>query len=459
MVGAGAGTYGEGMPRRDLATCSIVATALAATACASHPDRSDPGDPQRGELAWSGELRIGAPDDDPAGPDHAPHVAVNRAGDAMVVAYATAAGGDPTATGSSWARRYRRADDAFDPRAQLTDGPRWPTVGIDDAGNAIVAGISGGDVTAARFDASGGWPAGWGGSASVGYGTFGGLAVTGDGQAAVSLGQVGSIEAPGRGLLVSYTPAAGWTSKPVFINDMQGWKNEFVASPPALTSSAVVTAMLYRPTRNSGDFKLQAYSTLAGKSFTAPPVTPIATAAAISASGVGLVSAQGMLQNGERHLVVASSTDGTWVQMDSGGLAGAGTMDMDATGDAVIAWRECATTCAIRARHLVAGAWQPAVALSSADVDVGTEAVVDVAMDDRGRAIAVWTQPVAGVTAIFASELGDDGTSAWTPSHPLTPHDGVSRTDPDVDVGADGVAVAVWLRGARTCGAVLGAQP
>jgi len=152
---------------------------------------------------------------------------------------------------------------------------------------------------------------------------------------------------------------------------------------------------------------------------------------------------------------VARAAGGAWTAgstriTPSAGAAGPGpVIALDLAGDGVAAWVRCASsspdTCAVWSRRYLAGAWQADVRLSTPGA--ANVATPSVAIDDGGRALALWLEiDAAGVTSVMASEL--DPAAGWTTAHVLEPGTSAATVIADLALGfgPNGTGLAAWTR-------------
>ena len=398
-----------------------------------------------GPGVWSEELALGTIPPDDLGRDPRPDVAVNRRGLAMIVVAVHA-------SNENRLRAWRLPEgDAPAPLDPLDDryNPAPPAfVGLDDAGNAAVAGDG---ASARRFDVA----TGWGASELIDcggrhcYGT--GIDVTGDGRIMIAMHRDPHIEmVEGCALVAMSAPGMPWAiSRTRRCNACRVMTGSVALSEVSDRFVFPATVAEYgRP--DYGPYAVYVRSNLPNGTTLelADTFSYLGVDADLSEAGPAIVTMQQALHDGEQHVMVSTYVDGWAPPMPvdtGGGLAAASALDMDAHGDAVVVWRECtAGTCAVWQRRFVERAWQAAQPLSAPGVDVGADALVDVASDDQRRTLVVWTQPVGGVSAIMAAELVE---GAWSPPHALNPADGIARTNPVIDLGAAGHGVAAWMAG------------
>jgi hypothetical protein len=132
---------------------------------------------------------------------------------------------------------------------------------------------------------------------------------------------------------------------------------------------------------------------------------------------------------------------------------------IDAVGDAVAVWRQPAPAPAVWAslRPASSGVWGQAVALSTPGAAAFSD--VQVAMDGRGDAVAVWvrTDPTPqGLRTVVQGAFSRVETG-WGAAVDLSQPGGVET--PAVAIGAaSGIAVAVWTRAGRSNDSVEGVR-
>jgi hypothetical protein len=120
---------------------------------------------------------------------------------------------------------------------------------------------------------------------------------------------------------------------------------------------------------------------------------------------------------------------------------------MDGNGNAISAWQQIdseANYVVLAARFTPAGQWEEAQSIDSGTA--GYESWPDVAMDPSGNAVVVWhgydSQGDAGILA--NSYTLQEGWAGAQPAN--TPTDRGTAYWPDVDMDAEGNAIAVWVQ-------------
>ncbi|QSP96238.1 Ig-like domain-containing protein [Marinobacter salinisoli] len=117
---------------------------------------------------------------------------------------------------------------------------------------------------------------------------------------------------------------------------------------------------------------------------------------------------------------------------------------MDASGNAVVAWRQRVSvfgnlnTYRVFANRMEAGTWQGQIAVGTGANSVG---VPRVAVNSEGQAFAVWRQNDGGTQNIYASHAGDFGS--WSGAEQIGTA-GTSVTQPDVATDGRGNVFVVW---------------
>jgi hypothetical protein len=119
---------------------------------------------------------------------------------------------------------------------------------------------------------------------------------------------------------------------------------------------------------------------------------------------------------------------------------------MDGNGNAISAWQQLDSEgnyVVLAARCTPAGQWEEAQSIDSGTA--GYESWPDVAMDPSGNAVVVWHGYDSQGAGIFASSYTlQDG---WADAQPVnTPTDTGTAYWPDVDMDAEGNAIAVWVQ-------------
>jgi hypothetical protein len=121
--------------------------------------------------------------------------------------------------------------------------------------------------------------------------------------------------------------------------------------------------------------------------------------------------------------------------------AGAPQIAMNTNGNAIVVWRELSTTGnqVIAARGYTAGTWSPEAILnggSGLDADVP-----QIAIDQAGNGIAVWTQTVGTKIRVLASRFA---AGTWTVAGAIDADGSGSSARPKLAMNASGSAVVVW---------------
>jgi hypothetical protein len=129
-----------------------------------------------------------------------------------------------------------------------------------------------------------------------------------------------------------------------------------------------------------------------------------------------------------------------------GGNANEPRVAVDASGDAVAVWERFEGEELIEASAKPAGAgWGESVALSKPESGKGEPAGQQVAIDDHGDAVAVWSRTNGGHDFIEAS-VGRAPSSTWQPPVAISGPGGNVEEGPAIGVDGNGNAVATWER-------------
>lgn len=420
-------------------------------------------DAGRPEPTWEPAVRLGHGDLDNEQSNWYPRVAVAANGDALITFYDQ---------GTVWARRYDHASGTFSPLFEVSDASSVGNnalVAIDDDGNGIIAWGGSGATTgvfARRFDASLGWPAGWGVVEAVqpseGTGrvyTVTALDMTGDGHVVVAWHLRHWMASPevNRTYFRIFARGHGWRDRVVLsgASTRSGWCGAAIARlGPTLRVVGAFTHHNGTVTDVIGAVYDQDLATGSGSLGAEVALETEATAMALSPrvamDDAGNAIALFVLRSGSMDSVTVNRfSSGVWsgamVFNPSGSYSYTPRLSVAGAGEAFVVWRQCSPTCAIWSRRFTGGAWQPSLQVSTTESSAASPAV---AVRDDGRALAVWTQNQATLPSVFASEHAS--TSGWTSGHALE-DDHTNDHGEGLDVGfADAdVGLAVWVREAE----------
>jgi hypothetical protein len=129
-----------------------------------------------------------------------------------------------------------------------------------------------------------------------------------------------------------------------------------------------------------------------------------------------------------------------------GGNANEPRVAVDASGDAVAVWERFEGEELIEASTKPAGAgWGESVALSKPESGKGEPAGQQVAIDDHGEAVAVWSR-TNGPHAFIEVSVGRASNSTWRPPVAISGPGADVEERPAIGVDGNGNAVATWER-------------
>ena len=145
---------------------------------------------------------------------------------------------------------------------------------------------------------------------------------------------------------------------------------------------------------------------------------------------------------------MAPEVGGTWsspIPLNAAPTVDELALSVGRNGDAIATWTQCsATPCRLRARRLVGGAWDPEIDLSLTTSNGAS--MSRVAVDGRGRVLAVWTEvdQARAEVVVRAREL--DPAGGWTAPHSIGAVSSSMATIESLSVafGPNGTGVAVW---------------
>jgi hypothetical protein len=132
------------------------------------------------------------------------------------------------------------------------------------------------------------------------------------------------------------------------------------------------------------------------------------------------------------------------LETDDAGGAATPQIAMGADGNAIAIWRQVTNTkySILANRYVSSTGWAGAELLETDDTGIAESP--QIAIDGNGNAIAVWRQITNTVDSIFANRY-ISGTG-WGNAELLETDDTYAVYDPQIGVGADGNAIAVWYQ-------------
>ena len=422
-------------------------------------DGGPPPDP-----VWEPFIRIGQDDSADEVNNSEPRVAISRNGTALVIYYDN---------GDVWVRRYVHATRTFDPLHRVSETSSQganPRVAMDDDGNAVVAWrgtTANPSIYVRRFEASLGWPGGWSAieEAQPPEGTgrsynLSSLDMTTDGHIVVAWSAWIYSPSPAvdRAYLRLYVRGSGWAPR-VVVSGASTSSSGIAAGvarigttlrvPVAWTERIGTTlgmrGAIYSYDLTAGSGSLGSSTLLESSTFDA-----LAPRMGVDAAGDATLLFSLRRSGSGGDVKVARHTGGAWSSVSAfnpdGSLGYDPVLSVADSGEALVVWREC-SPCKLVARQLTGGAWRPVLQVTSADPGYTAAAV-----RDDGRAIAVWSQPMAGVPSIFGSELDALG---WTAPQPLEDESSAFHGSmADVAFGPQ-FGLAVWQREADGVGGLM----
>ncbi len=414
---------------------------------------------------WSMPLTIG----DAVAQGRIPAVAVSGIGDAFIAFE----GSD-----GSWVQRYTKASDTLEAPTRI-DAPNGNVlIAADDAGGALVIAQRHQTyaIVARRFEAGSTSPGGWGVAHEIQATEGGGpghsavvhelsdLSMTGSGHAVVAWNRWDSATAPeaSESYLSVYDAGRGWDAARRFSASGATSERTRCAIAESGQSLKIFAAMsVYDVARDGTDVWVNdmTYDRVTGVGVVGAPrvLLPLTGdswgfSEAVAADPAGnfftAIFQRGPYGSLGDRVLVASEVGGTWAMpmpLNTGSGVDQLTLSVGRNGEAIALWNQCpASRCGMRARRFVGGAWGPETALSPPISN--PPAASDVAVDGRGRVLAVWVEhdEASAQVVVRAREL--DPASGWTAPHSIGAVSSSTETIQSVSVafGANGTGVAAW---------------
>ena len=344
---------------------------------------------------WNGAALIEHDDTGAAGD---PQVAADNAGNAVAV-WAQADGLSAThisanryVAGNGWLTPIRIDSDS--------NAAASPQLDVDDSGNAVVVWVQNNSIWAARYTVGVGW-----GAATI-----------------ISSGVTSVATAPQIAVDTNGDAVAVWQQ----LDGIQNiWANHYLAGWGWGTATTI--------------------SDGAGNA-TVPQVATDTSGNAVAVWAQSDGSSDNIMAN--RYLV--GSGWGTATSISSGGTSvAAPQISVDASGNAVAVWQQLDTTQNIWAnRYSAATGWDGATLIEHNDA--GPATYPQVASDASGNATAIWSQSDGMRYNIMANRY--TAGSGWGTAAIIVSDNSGDASLPQIAVGANGNAVAVWQQsdGTRT---------
>jgi hypothetical protein len=231
--------------------------------------------------------------------------------------------------------------------------------------------------------------------------------------------------------------SGGWPNA----NDLSGTPLEIKNHAIALDLAGDAVAVWAQ--RDAGTFYVVGDFRVAARGYWEAPVA-LSSIPGHASAGPSLAFAFGRvlvawIENGQLRLASGQATTGVWdtpVTIASGGGTGTDVdVAMNSAGDAVLAWSWGANAVHVAVRS-AAGGW-------SAPVGLGTGTDVEVAIDGTGNALAVWLGGPAG--NVLQTSRHPRGAAGWSRPFQIA----ATASDPRIALDGAGNAVAVWTQGAN----------